>query len=118
MFKKKNNAYVCNPSLVERLIFWAMADMTLAGKKPTQLTFEQCESKWYMYTDIKSLLKDARCQDMDGFLAAVMPEIEQVRTAIGNLSKKVRDESILFLDADGNSFPRFVSYDNPSSDAD
>ena len=112
---KKN--YLINPGIVERLVFWAMSGMTLTGKRRSQ-TPEQTECKWKMYFDIRHLLEDARCQDIDGFFAAIKPEMEQIQTAFAALSVKVRDKSILFLDADGNPFPRFVSYDNPSSDAD
>jgi hypothetical protein len=118
MFIMKKRAYICKPKIVERLVFWAMSGMTLTGKKPVNVPFEQFESSWYMYTDIKSFLEDARCQDIGGFFSAIRPEIEQLQTALFNLSAKVREKSILFLDADGNLFPEFVSYDNPSSDAD
>ena len=117
MFIMKKRAYTCTPKIVERLVFWAMSGMTLTGKKPANVSFEQFESSWCMYKDIKSLLEDARCQDIGGFFSAIQPEIEQLQTALGAFSAKVRDESILFLDGDGNPFPEFVGYDNPSSDA-
>ena len=118
MFKKATKSYNCSPKIVERLVFYTMSGMTLTGKKPWNMPFEQAEAKAYMYMDIKSFLQDARCQNVDGFFAAISPEIKQLQIALLALSKKVRDESIMFLDANGNSIPTFTSNDNPSSDAD
>jgi len=116
--RKTKRGYLADWRIVEAIIYWSMSGLTLTGRPNREKLFERMEAEISMLMDIRRFLKDARCQDQEKFFSGIRPEVDALKVAMLALSRKVYDESYLFLDIDGNPVPEFTSYDNPSSDAD
>jgi len=114
----KKRSFVPESGIGWRLVLSTISKYKLAGRRPQQrLTEAELLTSLDMQINDVDFLRHAGCNDVEAFFKRIGPACREVERALLAFTEKIRDESYLFLDADGNPHPRLVSCDNPSSDA-